>query len=90
MITIRNTNTQTLLDCTHKHVHPSSCCQATMRRRAGSAVVQDQCWSCWRCKFRTCTTDGCNFSAAPNNAPHALAAVISGLLSLVLTFADTV
>ena len=43
----------------------------------------------WSCKFRTCNTDGCNFSAAPNNAPHALAVVISGVLSLVLTFAHT-
>jgi len=43
----------------------------------------------WSCKFRTCGTDGCNFSAAPNNSPHALAAVISGVLSLVLTFPHT-
>ena len=34
------------------------------------------------CQFRVCTTDGCNFSAAPSNLPHALAAVISGVLSL--------
>lgn len=44
----------------------------------------------WSCKFRTCNTDGCNFSAAPNNAPHALAAVISCVLSLVLIFAQHV
>jgi hypothetical protein len=44
----------------------------------------------WSCKFRTCNTDGCNFSAAPNNAPHAFAAVISCVLSLVLTFAQHV
>jgi hypothetical protein len=37
------------------------------------------------CQFRVCTTDGCNFSAAPSKLPHALAAVISGVLALTVS-----
>jgi len=38
-----------------------------------------------RCQLRMCTTDGCNFSVAPSNLPHALFAVISGVLALTVS-----
>ena len=41
----------------------------------------------WGCTFRTCTTDGCNFSAAPNSATHAFSVIILSVFSLVLTVA---
>ena len=40
----------------------------------------------WSCKFRVCTTDGCNFSAAPStNTANGLAAVVSVVCSVALT-----
>ena len=42
----------------------------------------------WSCKFRVCTSDGCNYSAAPStNTAHGLAVVVCGMLSLALTVA---